>query len=188
MELFEAMSKRHSFRAFKKEPVPRDVLDKMMLAASLAPSSMNEQPWRFYIAVDEARARVGEVLVRNTAHVEEYLRVIGVQADEHAERWFAELGDAPVVIACTMSPAEDDFARLNKQIAMGCAMQNIMLAAVELGVATCAVTFAYWVRDDLAQVLGIPEERTVIAMMAVGYPAVDPVDTDRHADIAVYRD
>ncbi|MDH4139129.1 MAG: nitroreductase [Coriobacteriia bacterium] len=188
MELFDALNKRHSLRAFKTDPVSREKLDKLMEAASLAPSSMNEQPWRFFISTGESRREIGEILARNTAHVQEYLDVMGIKAEEHAERWFAELGDAPVVIACAVPRGDDDFALLNKHLAMGCAIQNIMLAATDIGVAVCPITFAYWVRDDLGEALGIPDDLDVVLILAVGFPAAEPKTTARNKDIAVYRD
>jgi nitroreductase len=54
MDLLKAIDARKSIRAFKPEPVPRDVLMAILGIATRAPSSVNSQPWEFFIAQGEA--------------------------------------------------------------------------------------------------------------------------------------
>jgi nitroreductase len=54
MDLLEAIDGRKSIRAFKPEPVPKDVLMEILGIAIRAPSSVNSQPWEFFIAQGEA--------------------------------------------------------------------------------------------------------------------------------------
>ncbi len=189
MDLFEAIEKRHSVRAFKPDPVPRELIEKLIEAAALAPSAMNEQPWRFYVTTGDNRAKVGEIMARGTTHLEEFIDVIGAEHIDAAVQWYSELGHAPVVIVCTMPKATDDFWRMNKHLSIGGAIENILLGATALGLGACNITFSFYVRDELVEVLSIPEDRTLIAIIALGYPEDDQPDPpERNLDVAIYLD
>lgn len=57
MELFEAVDKRISIRAYRPDPVSRDILRKVLEIACKAPSGVNKQPWEFYVVQGEALER-----------------------------------------------------------------------------------------------------------------------------------
>ncbi len=189
MELYEAIEKRHSVRSFTPDAVPREALDRLIHAATLAPSAMNEQPWHFYVTSGEARTRVGEVMAQTTTHLEEYVDLIGPERHAEAVRWYSELGNAPVVIVCAMPKADDPFGRLNKQLSVGTAIQNLLLAATAEGLGACSITFAFWVRDELAALLGIPDDDEIVTIIALGYPGEEPPAAPPHkADVATFLD
>lgn len=189
MDLFEAIEKRHSVRAFKSDPVPQELIEKLIKAAALAPSAMNEQPWKFYVATGETRAKVGEIMARGTTHLEEFIDVMGADHVEAAVQWYSELGHAPVVIVCTMPKATDDFWRMNKHLSIGAAIENLLLAATAVGLGACSITFSYYVRDELVEALAIPEDRTMISIIALGYPGDEQPDSPDHDfDVAIYLD
>ncbi len=189
MDFFEVVKSRRSVRMYRPDAVPRELLDKMFEAASCAPSAMNEQPWRYYVATGESRRRLGEIMVQGTHYLEEYMAVIGHDLDDQLLHWYTELGGAPVVIAATMPRVDDEFMRLNKHLSVGASIQNLLLAARDLGLGACNLTFSYWVSDEIAKLLGVPEDRVIIALISVGYPADGPVAVaEREHDIACYLD
>ena len=189
MELQDAFESRHSIRSFTSDPVSRDLIEDVLSAAALAPSPFNEQPWRFYVATGESRARVGEIMAQNTSYFEEFMDVLGIEPTKEHLRWYTEMGGAPVVIACTMPKVDDEFARLQKQLTMGAAIENILLAATEAGLGTCNITSGYWVRDLLSEALEIPKDRTIIAMIVMGYASEEaPVAPPRNSDITEFLD
>lgn len=190
MQVFEALEKRHSIRAYRPDPVPRELLDKMVYAASLAPSAFNEQPWRFYIMSGESRKCLGEIMAQGTHYLEEYMAIIGYEINEQVLRWYSELGGAPTVIACTAPCVDDELEDINKRLSVGMAIQNMLLAATELGLGACIMTFSFWVRDEIGKMLGVPDDRVIVALVAVGYSAEEPLAPERLRveDIAVYRD
>jgi nitroreductase len=189
MDVFEAFEKRHSVRSFRPDPVPVEMLERIMRAASLAPSAMNEQPWRFYVTTGETRRRVGEAMAQGTTHLEEFIDVMGSELHAQAVQWYSELGNAPVVVVCTMPRTDDEFWRLNKHLSIGAAIENILLAATGQGLGACNITFSFYVRDELAKTLEIPDDRTIIAIVAIGYPdEAQPEPTEHNPDVAVFLD
>ena len=105
---------------------------------------------------------------------------------ESAERFFASLGNAPVVIVVSLPCTDDELSRINAYLSTGCALENLMLAAVEEGLGCCNVTFAFWVRDRVAELLKIGPDREIISLLLVGHPAEVPKPRSRRGDIATY--
>lgn len=189
MELFDAMRSRHSVRSYRTDPVPHQALERLIEAATYAPSSHNEQPWRFYVVKGEMRSRLGKLMSQTTHYLEEFLQIQGEEVTDEHLRWYSELGGAPCVIVCTMPRVADDLARLNKHMAIGGAIQNLLLAATDTGLAACVLTFSFWVRDEMAELLDIPEDRVIVGMITVGYPSDQPpLAPPREHDVAVYLD
>lgn len=186
MELRDAISSRRSIRAFKSRPVDRAILDRLVDAATYAPSRFNTQPWRFHIATGAARKRVAEVMAMNTAYVQEYLEVLGPEGVERAAKFYADLGSAPVVIAISARRMDDDTDMLNDTIAVGAAIQNFLLASVDEGLAACSLTAPHWVRDRLLEAFDIPEDSDLMALIVLGYAAETPRVKERHTDVVTY--
>lgn len=189
MEFQELVAARHSVRSFRADPVPRELIGQILRAASMAPSAMNSQPWRFYVATGATRAELGEILAQSTVHLQEFVDVLPPEKLSEAEAWYSSLGDAPVVIAVAMKCADGEFETLNRHLSVGAAIENLLLAATDVGLATCNVTFSFWVRGELGQLLGVGDDESVVAIVALGYPGdTSPVAPPRDFDVATYLD
>jgi nitroreductase len=186
METYEAILKRRSVREYSGAEVPRPVLDRLVEAAGAAPSSHNSQPWHFHVATGAMRDAICEVTALSTVHLQEYLDLLPPTALKRAERFFASLGGAPVIIVVSVPGADDDLSSINTYMATGGAVQNLMLAAQAEGLGCCNLTFAFWVRDKLAALLGIGDDREIVSLVLVGTPAETPVDPGRRDDIATF--
>lgn len=187
MELQRVIESRHAVREFTSEPVVREVLERVVRAAALAPSAANEQPWHFYIAMGEARQKMGAVIAQSTVHLQEFADVLPPSSLEAATHWYASLGDAPILVAVSMKAAVDELDTLNKQLSIGAAIENFLLAAVDEGLGACNITFSFWVRDELNEFLGLPAGETIVAVIAVGHPSsAPPLAPAHHFDIATY--
>lgn len=186
MELWDAIRARHSYRRFRELPVPNEAIATLVEAVAQAPSSMNSQPWRLHIASGAARDRVAEVMALTTVHLQEYVDVLGPELVEEAAEFYTDLGNAPVVIALSVPSTGDELDRINMHVSSGCAIENLMLAATEAGLGTCNITFGFWVRDQLREVFGLPQDRVILAMVLVGYPDEEPVAPEHRLDIAEY--
>lgn len=189
MDVYSAIENRHSMRDFKADPVAREVVERLLHAASLAPSAMNEQPWEFYCCRGKSRSELGKIIAQTTVHLSEYMEMLGPKRYEDAVQWYSSLGNAPVLVAVACIKPADDFAALNRHVSVGCALQNFLLAATAEGLAACNITFSMWVKDEMAELLGVPQDMEVISVMAIGHPAeVPPALPEKRSDIAVWLD
>lgn len=186
MELSDAIRMRRSIRAFESRPVDREVIDRLVGAATYAPSRFNIQPWHFHVATGEARKRVAEVMAMNTAYVQEYLDVLGPEGIERAARFYADLGGAPVIIGISSQHVEDPTAGPDDTISVGAALQNFLLSVVDEGLAACSLTAPHWIRDKLVEAFEIPAESDLMALIVVGYGQEEPHMKERHKDVVTY--
>lgn len=156
MDVYDAIRIRRSVRAFLRQPVEKEKLDRIFAAVRLAPSARNRQEWRFVVVTgDVMRGRL---------------------AREAANQPF--LAEAPVVLACC---AETD-GRVMRcgqpcyPIDVAIAMDHLSLAAAAEGLGTCWIgSFDEGIVKGL---LGIPEAIRVVELMPLGYPA-DPAAVEK---------
>jgi nitroreductase len=188
MDLYEVIRARRSVRAFSPEPVEREKLDRVFAAAASAPSAMNAQPWRFHVAIGKTREIVGQTMAQSTLHLREYIGILPQEKLDFAEHFYADLGRAPVVVAVSAPAIAEDFDKVNVYVSVGCALENMLLAATAEGLACCGLTFSFWVRDDLASVYGLSSDREIVALVLVGYPAESPVAPPHNLDVVTYHD
>jgi len=170
MDFWEVVEKRHSVREFEPRTVERAPVERILHAASLAPSPKNSQPWRFHVASGPSRAKVGEIMAQTTVHLTEYLDAVGPEHYEAIARWYSTLGDAPLAIGVSMDASESDFDRVDKLMSMGATLENLLLAATAEGLAACVVTFSHWVCDELKAALQVDPDREFVSLVVVGYP------------------
>ena len=142
MDVYEAVQKRKSIRNYERTPVPKVSLLRILEAGRIAPSAANRQPWHF-IVVTEAEKR-----------------------KELSKGMFAKfLVDVPVVIvACGDEKASADWYAVDVSLAV----ENMILAATAEGLSTCCV--GSFSEENVKKALGIPENLSVVLMLAVGFP------------------
>jgi nitroreductase len=148
---------------------------------------MNEQPWTFYCCEGETRARLGEIVAQTTIHLSEYMEVLGPKRYEDAVEWFSSLGDAPLLVAIACPNPDSDLTAINRYISLGAALENLLLTATDLGLAACNITLSYWVREELAELLGLPDEQSIVVIVALGYAGEVPdAAPAKRSDTAVW--
>jgi nitroreductase len=149
MEIFATIRKRRSIRLYKKKPVEKEKLNRILEAGRLAPSAGNKQPWRFIVVTDKK--------------AKEKLRAA------YDEEWFVT---APVIIIGCAVP-EEAWVRTDGQeywmVDVAIAMQNMILTATELGLGTCWI--ADFNEEATRKMLKLPPNIRVVAMTPLGYPA-----------------
>ncbi|MEM2341565.1 MAG: nitroreductase family protein [Candidatus Bathyarchaeia archaeon] len=178
MDVFEAIRTRRSIRVYEDRPVEEDKLRRVLEAARLAPSAGNRQPWRFIIVTDP---KVKEKIINVKEKFRPSPRGLPPTRLRMPPRGppRSPLLTAPVIIVGCALPKESfpgtDFWKIDVSIAL----QNLVLAAWEMGLGTCWVG-VFHEEEDLKKVLGLPEDSRIVAMVTLGYPAEkkEPV-TDR---------
>ena len=157
MEFFETITARYSVRGYKPDPVPDELLERVLEAARRAPTAANRQPFRLVVIHTEGRE-------------EELGRVYG-------RAWLTQ---APLVIAVVAVPGEawrrmDD--KPYDEVDATIAMDHLILAATALGLGTCWI--AAFDPAAAREVLGLPADVEPIAFTPLGWPDKAPANTDR---------
>jgi nitroreductase len=195
MDVVEAIHTRRSVRAFKPDPVPRAVLQAILQAALRAPSWENTQPWEFAVLGGEVMRNVKEALSamgqagekpqldfpwpRFTGIYMERLRTDGRRLVRELElrkddpdamrRWRMSMRmffDAPNGVVMYMDASLSQWSLVD----MGIAAENLMLAAWQHGVGTCALAAAVAYPQVLRSLLNLPESKKMVLGIAMGYP------------------
>ncbi len=157
MEVLKEIAEWVSISQFKEDSVPKESLDRIIYAAQRAPSAKNRQPWRL-IAVQKPDIREQ---IYNAAYMQEHV------------------GEAPVIIAaCTTNI---DYKMPNGQLAypidIGIALAFMMIQSRAEGLGAHAVTT--YDEEQIRQILTVPYQMRVVALLLVGYANEDPMETER---------
>ena len=149
MTFQELAKNRYSVRSFRETPIEKEHMDLILEAGRVAPTACNFQPQKIYVARSaEARAKLASVC-RCTFGAP----VILVVGYDRTRDWKNKLmpgltsGETDAAIVCT----------------------HMMLQAADLGIGSCWV--GYFNPEQVAEVLGLPENITVTALLPIGYPA-----------------
>jgi nitroreductase len=197
--LFDAMYIARALRRLKPDPVPDELITKVLDAAIRAPSGGNAQNWIFIVVRDEAqRRRLGTVYRKASDEVAEIYAARGRPAhlsDEQYRRLMAggeylweHLAEAPVLLVpCLRTrdmPPRDALpepvakryeAHLTYQAqirgaSIYPAVQNIILACRALGLGTLITTNHILYEDEIRSILSVPSDVFTFALMPIGYP------------------
>jgi nitroreductase len=190
METLEAIATRRSNRRFKSDPIPQDVLEKILNAAIMAPSGKNRQPWRFIVVREDKR---GEMVAKMRAGIARFkARGDNIGSSEGTA---AVMEQAPVTVFIfntegkppwrDRSIQETIWETVNVQ-SIGAAIQNICLAAHALSLGSLWICDVFYAYEELSAWLG--QDTEMIAAVLLGYPADHPVLFSRKplADVTVW--
>lgn len=186
MELSEAIRGRRSVRRFRPDPVPREVIEKILELALWAPSAMNRQDWRFIVAEGEKK----EALLKVTATAFEHFRPVleknfpdKPKIIEASKRFFETQGGAPTIILAYAGHYPMGF---EDPYSVTLAVQNLLLAAHEAGLGAVWSDAAVLYREkEISELMGV-EGRKLVCLIPVGYPDETPKATPRQQGRVVW--
>jgi coenzyme F420-0:L-glutamate ligase / coenzyme F420-1:gamma-L-glutamate ligase len=183
---------RRSIRRYTDQPVPSQLIDQLLDAATRAPSSHNSQPWRFAVISNpivkaQLADRMGERLkvdrLRAADRVEEIDRDVARSRDR--------LNAAPVVIVVCLSTLDliDQYERLMAIQSVAAAIQNLLLATHEVGLGACWMAAPLYCPAVVRDVLRLPDDWEAQALITAGYPADEGKPKARvdFREITIYR-
>lgn len=144
MSLVDVIFRRRSIRHYKNEPIPDDVLRNILKAGRLAPSANNAQPWHFIVVTDPK-----------------------IKKELASGAWNRFIKDSAVtIVGCGYIDARWH------TVDVAIALENMVIAAEAQGVGSC------WIGDfkerEVKELLGIPDNLKVVALVSFGYPAEKP--------------
>jgi len=171
MHILDHLKQRRTVRRFKPDEIAQDTLDAIYEAAMWAPSHGNAQPWEFVVVGPQSRAKL---LVMFRAKADELLAEPDLPPPRRAaiEALKEDFGGAPFLVAVVSRRPADDLEKVENPLSVAAAVQNMCLAAWDHGVG--AVWLSFGAAPPVRGVLGIGEGETVVALLAMGYPADVP--------------
>jgi len=206
MEILEGIQTRQSTRGFIPDPIARDVLDKILQAASNSPSYTNTQPWEVVVVMGKKKDELGvkllqlarakaptrpdlsmpkgwpaEMEARFREHGARRLTALGVARDDQAGREKLRLMNfdfygAPCAVLLFMDGSLGEWSIFD----MGLFAQNLILAAHSLGVESCLQASVTNYAPEIKKFLGLAEGKKLVICIALGYP-------DKKAKLNAYR-
>ena len=173
MDIMQAIKERRSCRQFLQEPVPEELVEKILEAATWAPSPLNLQPWEFVVITSQ---EVKEAIYAEAERCrQQTMEVSGWKWLEGYSPAFVKT--APVIVAVVGNPQKtgaDMFQENGSRAyehACAAAVQNMLLAAKDLGLDS--LWFTFYERTQLAAILEIEVDKTPVALVCLGRSAVD---------------
>ena len=178
MNTTECIRTRRSIRKYKPDPVDHSLIDSIVSLASYSPSWKNTQITR-YIAIEDS-SLLREIAEKFTPDYNSKI-----------------IGQAPMLIAVTLIKGRSGFERDGsfstkkgdrwQMFDVGAACQTFCLAAKDKGLGT--VIMGIFDEDGITELLHIPEDQELAALIAIGWPDIDPEIPKRKTvgDLLQYR-
>ncbi len=193
--LFDAMYSTRALRRYKPDPIPDEILTKILDAAIRAPSGSNQQNWVFVVVKDaEKKKKLSDIYQKGGSILSTLYanrpRPPHMDEKQFAMLWnsasylFEHMNEAPVLLlACLrqegFGPVQnlpaDIASRMREMVRAGGssiypAVQNINLACRAYGIGTVLTTIHMFFEDEVKAIVGLPPEIQTFALMPMGYP------------------
>ncbi len=172
--LFDAMYTQRAIRRLKPDPIPDDLIHKLIESATKAPSGTNRQPWKFIVVKDQ-------VIKSNIAHyykktfdlvygdksssprpISSSMMKTGAHLAEHIQ-------EAPIfIIVCALHDGSP--SSMDRGASIFPAVQNLLLTARGLGLGGVLTNNHKRYEDEVKQILKIPANVETAALVPIGYP------------------
>jgi nitroreductase len=178
METIEAIHTRLSVSKVKPDPVPRELVEKLLSAAVQAPNHYKVRPWRFVVLTGDAREKLGEVM--GQAFLDKLPDLPPDTQTKAFEKERSKPLRSPVLIAVGVDkPTEEKVLEIENVCAAAAAVENLLLAAHAEGLG------AKWRTGDPArdpkvkEFLGFEPDQHLIGFIYIGYPEFETEERER---------
>lgn len=176
---FDAINSQRQITRFRPDPVPREDIDRIIEAATKAPSGGNSQPWEFVVVTDpDLINKIGTIYRELWLGARGDRPAPGESSVYRAARYLANhFHEVPaMVLVCVdhsrtagYSPGEA-IERGRQASSIWLAVQNLFLAARALGLGTRLTTTHIRREDEVKALLGIPDYVETVCLTPLGYP------------------
>jgi len=182
MSLNEIIKTRRSVRKYLPQPVPEEAVLAVLVAAGLAPSAHNSQPWSFIILENPSVKQELAKVMADAWGADTEKDGVKVEAKMTQER-VDRFANAPaLILACISMNGLRKFSDQKRQMlerdlaqqSLGAAMQNLLLTAHALGFGACWFCAPGFCKETVRKVLGIPEAVEPEVFVILGYSAETP--------------
>jgi nitroreductase len=170
MDAYDAIVARRTVRNFKSDPVPDDILKKLVNAGRLAPTGANRQPFKFLVVTDPAARDAVYQVLKWAAYI-------------------APAGDPPPgnePTAYVILLRDENVGAGSNQYDAGFIAENICIAAVGFDLASCVLLS--FDPKKVAEYFKLPDYLIPQMVIALGYPNEFPTIVDRSDTVKYWRD
>ncbi|MFC4301912.1 nitroreductase family protein [Cohnella boryungensis] len=173
---------RRSIGKVKPDAVPKELVEKLLEAATWAPSHHRTEPWRFIVMMGEGRSALGRAYADIAA--ETWGEISAEEREQRQEKEAAKAFRAPVVIAAVCSPSELPQADEREELAaVHAAVQNLLLTAHANGLGAVWRTGAPSYHQRMKQAFGLAAREQLVGLLYIGYPDM-PIPQAERAPVA----
>ncbi|WP_019122697.1 5,6-dimethylbenzimidazole synthase [Brevibacillus massiliensis] len=171
--VFKAIFERRDIRVFRSDPLPKEKLQKIILAGHHAPSVGFMQPWNFIVVESqELKEKLAKICQKE-------VKALAIHYEDERKTKFLSLKvegirEAPVTICVTCDPTRGGGHVLGRNsipetdiLSVAFCIQNMWLAAYAEGIAMGWVSF--YKKHDVREILSIPPHIEPVALLSLGY-------------------
>lgn len=200
MNRLDFIYNRHSVRKYKDEPIPQKHIEKILHAAVHAPTGKNLQDWHFVVVKDRDKIeQIAQIIEKKNDEISKKLSDEEWAANfKKFVRYSTVFRTAPVLVLVycgeyiptgvkelkAIGACEEEIQeiiRTNPGLqSVSAAVENLMLAAADMGYGTCWMTSGNYAAREINQFINFHKEgHSLVAMTPIGLPAVDPRSPER---------
>jgi nitroreductase len=189
-QVYKLFESRRSIRKYKKDPVPKEIIERVIMAGTHAPSGKNRQNWRFFVVEGKKRDEYLGLSQKSWLGIKDVLeKRLKPSLYQFTERFFFTLGDAPTIIFCySVNDKEERYHTSIGSVYM--AVENMIIAAGLEGLGTCAMGAPLEIKDDVDRFLEIEKYRKdeepgvmeLLCALVIGWPDHEPPKAARQLE------
>ncbi len=170
MDFEEVVNLRHSVRSFEPKKVSKVILESLIKNATKAPSSSNDQNWKFYVVSEtKTRNELAKLLSKSLKKFKTEFDKLSPELRKIADNFYSNMGGCQNVIFAyipkNLKSRDSDVASIS------CACQNLMLSATNKCLGSCWVGTFKGFEKEINKLLKIPKNEELVASILIGYPS-----------------
>lgn len=170
MKFKDVINKRRSIRKYEKKQVPKNILKELIKDAAKAPSAKNLQPWEFYVVCSKnKRDKFSKYMKKGFELHKKTIAKLPKNIQKVANEFYSDIGGCQNIIFVYTNDNSK-----NGLMGVSCAIENLMLSAVDKGLGTCWLGTTKDFERDINKMLGIKDKK-LIAGILIGYPKGKPL-------------
>lgn len=162
MEFTTVIKKRRSIRKFKNDNINDETIKQLIEAARLAPSAKNRQPWKFYIARNEVKSTIVDLMKEWQSNNKNTQTSVLGTADA--------ISQAPVLILVFKDSISN--AERSDTLSLGAAIEHVLLKATEMNLGSLWIADTYYIKEKISKLIKTNLE--LYSAIAIGISDEDP--------------
>ncbi|SDM35319.1 nitroreductase family protein [Halarsenatibacter silvermanii] len=178
MDTISAIKDRSSIRKYKDEPVEDEKIKRILKMGIEAPSGKNRQPWNFVVLQNDPKQDIIDIVHNKARSLKKEGEEVGTSLST-----IRTLRQAPVLILIFNPYSDKDRQTLDEYQhsvdtqSVGAAIENMLLAATDMGLGSLWICDVFVAEDEIAEWLEVDDE--LVAAVALGHSAEDAEKTER---------